>query len=463
MTYVCPVRGCSARYSEPKKVKQHIWKEANDPAHALHARNLLRCRCCGKHFCAVGIAQHRARCERKDPSTPTALGPKRLPIDQERRSLRQTKHPSGLGGASSYPRAGQLDTCVVVANSPSPPQEFWILELLFLNTKAHLEASCQLISFNYDETVVTTKQGAEISYNSCNNFDSYCFTATKLYAKGLKDDARRAIVKARALVSDIIDVRHPRALACFLEVFIHLIQEGQAEVAFDLCDFVKSKCAVTEQGNCWREIFQLLAKVNPQSLRDVLTQLWKCILDTFEREFGELSTFSVDCRLDYIKRVFGATDEAEEERLLREQLQRANDIPEYWIPQTLLNLGHNLIKQRRFDDAEEVAMRASRQLQPDNFAGRIGILKIVSCSQFGQEKSSEAEQNMWKAIRMTENHSGPQNSWVLEFKTVLEGWYRGWGQEEDANKLQKEIDVLMRKDEVDARLNTTWTVCGLFD
>jgi hypothetical protein len=44
-------------------------------------------------------------------------------------------------------------------------------------------------------------------------------------------------------VKPILRAEHPRTLACFFEVLIHLIQTGLSEVAFALRDFIKKMSA----------------------------------------------------------------------------------------------------------------------------------------------------------------------------------------------------------------------------
>ena len=53
-----------------------------------------------------------------------------------------------------------------------------------------------------------------------------------------------------ALVEKILRAEHPQTLACFLKVFIHLIQTRLPDVAFFLRDFVKRMSAkITMKGH----------------------------------------------------------------------------------------------------------------------------------------------------------------------------------------------------------------------
>ena len=38
---------------------------------------------------------------------------------------------------------------------------------------------------------------------------------------------------------------------------------------------------------------------------------------------------------------------------------------------------------------------------------------------------------------------GKEHPWVLEFKTVLEGWLRSWAREDDADIIREEIGELI--------------------
>jgi hypothetical protein len=86
----------------------------------------------------------------------------------------------------------------------------------------------------------------------CNDFDLYYFTATILMEKGLQVRFHRTLSKASALVEQILRAEHPQTLACFLEVFIHLIQTRLPKVTSSLCDYIKGMSTkVTREGYPW--------------------------------------------------------------------------------------------------------------------------------------------------------------------------------------------------------------------
>ncbi|WQF76999.1 Putative tetratricopeptide-like helical domain superfamily [Colletotrichum destructivum] len=341
-------------------------------------------------------------------------------------------------------------------HSPSPPEALLVSENLFHTIKAYFENSCRHVNFDVHGNLLAPN-GAELDNALCNDFDSYCFTAAMLMGKGLSAESRRALSKACALVKQILRAEHPRTLACFLEVFIHLIQTGLPMVTSYLCNYIKRMSAtVIRRGHPCGKIYELLGDLDSNSLEQALAQVWKCTTDIFDSELGECNRLAVSARLDYIKRV--VPNHHEEERLLRDLLARFGGIPRLPTPRVMLNLAHNFNKQGRHDEAEAMAMEVLLLLQGyemynSRHVERIESLKIVSRSQFDQGKTTEAEQTMQEVIQMIVDRWGMQHAWVPEFMNVLEGWLRDWGREEDADKLRGEITELIGKDETDVELN----------
>ncbi len=192
-----------------------------------------------------------------------------------------------------------------VMHSPSPPQVLLVPEELYHNIKVYFEDSCQNMIFD-DHGTLLNPNGAELHDDLCNEFDSYCFTATMLKGRKLHVEFRHALSKASALVEQILRAGHPRTLACFLEVFIHFIQTGLPEVASILRDFIKKMSEkVTRGGHPWGQICRLLGELDSEPLDLAMAQIWKCTTNTFESELGTSSRLAVSVRLDYIKRVYG--------------------------------------------------------------------------------------------------------------------------------------------------------------
>ncbi|KAI1370104.1 hypothetical protein F4677DRAFT_458125 [Hypoxylon crocopeplum] len=287
-------------------------------------------------------------------------------------------------------------------HSPSSPRSLLISENLFHNIKTYFENTCRKMNFD-DYGNLLASNGAKLDNALCSDFDSYCFTVTMLVEKGLHVEFRRALSKASALVTS------------------------------SLCDYIKRMSA-------------------KESISQAMAQIWKCTTDVFDSELGTDSRFAVSVRLDYIKRV--VTNQLEEERLLRDLLAQLGGIPRFPTPRVMLNLAHILNKQGRHDEAEDIAQDVLFLLQDHEiYAGRIvekiESLKIVSRGRFEQGQTLAAEQTMREAIRIIVDQWGMQHSWVPEFMSVLEGWFRVWGWEENANTLRGEIEELMGKDEID--------------
>jgi hypothetical protein len=313
------------------------------------------------------------------------------------------------------------------------------------------------MSFNDDGTLLGP-YGAELQNGPCNDFDSFCFTATMFAEKKSYVESGRALSKAFALVEKILQAEHPRTLSCFLEVFIHLIQTGHLNVTLALCRSIKKISAkVTRKVGPWGQICQLLGELDSETLAQAMPRIWECTAVTLESKLGISSRFAMSIRLDYIKRVYGCTDYLEEERLLRLLLTglRAGDrILAVPVPRVMLNLAHNLKKQERYDEAEKMAQEVlslleNNKMYANRIVERIECMKIFSHCHFYQGKTREAELAIREAIGMIVAQWGTQHPWVLEFKTVLEGWFRHWGQEKDAKTVRGEIEQLMGKDEID--------------
>jgi hypothetical protein len=91
----------------------------------------------------------------------------------------------------------------------------------------------------YDYKTLLTPNNAKLYNNLYNDFDLYYFTAIMLEKKGLYVKCCCALSKAFAFIKQILRAEHSQTLACFLKVFIHLIQTRLPKVTFCLCDFIK--------------------------------------------------------------------------------------------------------------------------------------------------------------------------------------------------------------------------------
>jgi hypothetical protein len=116
----------------------------------------------------------------------------------------------------------------------------------------------------------------------------------------------------------------------------------------------------------------------------------------------------VSVRLDYIKRVYEFTNYLEEERLLRDLFAQFDDILKVSISRMMLNLTHNLNRQKRHIEAKKMTLKVLALLQEyeiyaKRIVEKIECMKIVSRSQFNQEKILAAKQIMRETMRMIVN------------------------------------------------------------
>jgi hypothetical protein len=300
-----------------------------------------------------------------------------------------------------------------------------------------------------DLGTLLTPNGAKL----CSEFDSYCFSATMLQAKRSVGKFGDTISKATILLNQILLAEHPRTLACFFEVFIHFIQTGLLHATTYFCRYIQSLSAqLFPREHPWGRICWLLGELDSDRLEETLVQAWRCTADIFDRKIGPLEPLAVSFRLDYIKRVFGTTDDLREEQLLRDLLTRFKDNITISTPRVMLNLGHNLNRQRRHNEAQELALEVTKLLQKhemyaQRIVERIESLKIISHTQYKQGDPL-AEQTMRRAIQMVSDHWEKQHSWVFEFKNVLHSWLQSWGREQDANTIWKEIEEFLSENNV---------------
>ncbi|KAF2731541.1 hypothetical protein EJ04DRAFT_365458 [Polyplosphaeria fusca] len=95
-----------------------------------------------------------------------------------------------------------------VSYAPTPPRSLLVLENLFHNVKVYFESICRNMIFDHAGTLLMSN-GAQLQYDLCNDFDSYCFTASILLGNGSYGESYRALSRACALVKRIIQAEHP--------------------------------------------------------------------------------------------------------------------------------------------------------------------------------------------------------------------------------------------------------------
>jgi hypothetical protein len=321
-------------------------------------------------------------------------------------------------------------------------------ELLLYNIKTYFRNTCRNMKFDGRGTLITPN-GAKLRNDCCTEFDSYYFTATILSRKKKYHDCYIAISKASQLVEQIVRAEHPRTLACFFEVFIHLTQNGFDQVTLLLRDNISAVAIpIFQEGHPWGQILRLFCKIDPDLFRPTIERAWECITDTCDRELSSTSPLAVSIRLDYVKRVCGSTNPMREETLLRELLGTlekpgSHRLARLAIPRVMLNLARSIGRHKDNLEVEALALRASQMLKDEIYAEkdaeRIECLKILSHNQFKRGCIVDAEKNMRAAIKMIEEKMGKHHSWAYEFMNVLENWFRSWGRVTEANALWADI------------------------
>lgn len=314
------------------------------------------------------------------------------------------------------------------------------------NVKKALEFSCRNLNLDA-QGVLFTEAGFKRCNESCDSFDSYCFNATLFAQNGIRDEFVLALNKACTFVNSIIREKHPRALTCFFEVFIHLIQSGFLECTLQLLDYVGSLYDAMGQPTFGR-IFRLLYEVKPELLSEAMITAWRYTSDMFDCMLGQCSSLAVSIRLDYIKRVHWVEDCANEERLLRQLLEQLDGTLHPSVPRVLLNLAHNMNKQRRYDYArclaeEVLGLIKEHKEYADKLVERIESQKVIAKSYHAQESKIEAELSQRRAIKMIEDTWGRGHAWFAEFMNVLEIWLRSWGKITEADTVRGEIAELI--------------------
>lgn len=336
------------------------------------------------------------------------------------------------------------------------------LTQLLYSVNVYFEYLCENLHFD-QRGVPLALNGTTLRYDHCSDLDSYCFNAIIFARK--KDSSQEfhsAISRASDLVRPVLRTEHPRSLSCFLEVFIYFIQTGHIDVTNLLRKHIKALSSLDiKNGHPLRKICETLGELDSQVLLPVLTKVWRFSVEVFTRKLGNSHPLTVAAHLDCLKRIYGHTGEdfLNEEQELRKILTELEYKLTPSTPRVMLNLAHNLNKQKRYEEAREMALKVcsllnEHDIYADRIVEKIEYFKIISHSYFHQSEASpgesymiEAEKHMLISIQMIEQHYGKQHSWVIEFKNVLESWLRMWGREQDADNLQNEISILMTDDQ----------------
>jgi hypothetical protein len=365
----------------------------------------------------------------------------KLPL-QNQLGFRESGHARYLADAKVRQNSDMAPSIGYRIDPPRPP-----ILVLKQNIFAYFKKTCWKEVLD-GRGILVPSAGAKI----CENFDSYCFTATMFHRRGLQAELKIAISKAFDLLERVLVVEHPRTLACLFEVLMHFKQTGFDAVASYLCSSIKKLSQkIIDQKSHWGRICQLLGELEAESLDEIVDEAWRFTADTFDSLLGSRRPISVSLRLDYIKRVYAIKDQHEEGRQLKQLLHELGDFPQPSTPRVMLNIAHNYNRRQKYEDAATVARDVHRLLREEPlYAGRITeqieSVKLLSHCYFYQGMALQAESSMRSAIEMIKKDLGEQHAWVLEFMNVLESWLLSWNRKEDADTLRIQIEAIIVKD-----------------
>ena len=157
--------------------------------------------------------------------------------------------------------------------------------------------------------------------------------------------------------------------------------------------------------------------------------------------------------VNYMSRRY-AFDKPREEILLRDYLEDCkrtcgNDSSN--ICRVMFSLADNLCEQNQWADVEIVTeeLVARSRVAEGQVYNVISGLEALAESQYHLNKPKLAERNIKEAIELTVSTEGERDLHIVPNLTMLEGWLREWGREEEADKLKEELDELIGRDDID--------------
>ncbi|KAF4547289.1 Hypothetical protein D9617_48g089500 [Elsinoe fawcettii] len=316
-----------------------------------------------------------------------------------------------------------------VSRSPQSPQVHETPETFFRVIHTYFEVTCKNMVFGNDETLLAA-DGVARRNDLCVTFDSLCYKATMLYESGSFGDFGCALNDAFGLLETVLKEEHPRTLTCFFEVLLLFTRSGLPEVALKLGSQIEALTDHTiHRGRLWRQVCQLLGRLDPETMTSAVERGWSCITDTFSDVLGSTHRLAISVRLDYMKRI--VVNSVQEECILRDLLAGFDGKSMPSTPRLMLNLAQNLLRQRRCSEAEDVTWKVMRMLQENEMYGgrdaeRVESWKTLAHSYFGQKDVLRAETTLLEALKMIETQWGRDHAWWDEFTVVLQDWRQSW-------------------------------------
>jgi len=344
-----------------------------------------------------------------------------------------------------------------VPQSPPAPQSLLASERLFFTTKAYFDGNfergtwitddqghCTLSRTSYEALV------APFAFRQC------CFAAVTLLQSGQLDKFRRTLAQAFHHIDASFRLEHPRTLDVVLGIRVWLQRKQHTEIVKLLLGYIVNlSTAITPRDHPWFHIWQLIGMIEEDSIDEALIDLWRCITDSFDKNLGQFHNTSLWNRISFFGMVYSPRDA---ETLFRKLLAQWEDNEQYGTNSRTLDilvyLVNNLFKQNRFAEAEKLGLDAiCRAENPCFFLEMIALLQLIAMAQRCQNKQPLAENNLRRAIQIASNVWHITEPVVIDLMARLEYWLRGWGRNEEADRLRAEIDAAIGRDETDEELD----------
>ncbi|KUJ14540.1 uncharacterized protein LY89DRAFT_736571 [Mollisia scopiformis] len=335
---------------------------------------------------------------------------------------------------------------------PSAPQALLVSERIFLTIKTYVDGCFEKGIWITDVNGFLVSRSDEILKPG--DLYTYCSASLELLENGSVVEFRRMLSKAFATLDALTRFEHPRTLNSLLDVFFTLRRAGRAEIVELFRKFVfELVIELHGKQHPWVPLFRLIGMVEEELLGETITQSWTSVIGLFERILGPDHPFSIDVNFDYINRTLeGLQGMAEAEKRLRRLLTRVEEVEDVSDPRTvaiIIDLGWNLLRQRRDAEAEDLGMNVMARIEEHHVSGGAHALELVASSQYYQEKSSPAERNQRNLIQLIADAWGTSDPWAIQNMMVLERWLREWGDHDKAEALKKQITEAIGQDEID--------------
>ncbi|KAG4437590.1 hypothetical protein IFR05_006929 [Cadophora sp. M221] len=350
-----------------------------------------------------------------------------------------------------------------ISRSPSPLQPFVIPEHLFSLIKSYFHGSFDSGTWVEDDTgyCITLNPTARTISQYSESFKTYCFMAVNLLNEGSIFEFGRMISKGFSIIQDILLAQSPGTLDYFLDVFVFLMKSNRVEIASVLRTYLSQMATkILPKDHPWYQICRSFGMLDIESFEEVIIQSWKCATDTWEERLGSFHTFTLDCRLDFINQVYRSKDLQEGERMLRKLLvqveQQVPSVSPRLVTRVMMNLGYNVLSQRKNIEAEKIGQAIISLAQRDegsvDIQDKIKALAIVAKSQYNQDKNCLAEMNLREALRLVSDQWGVEDPWAIGYMSDLERWLRKWGREGEAQELKVQRESILKLDEMEEEL-----------